>query len=247
MNADEPVGETDLHAYLDGELPPERRRTVERFLVDHPDAAERLAEWAAQGDGIRAAYDAVLAETPPATLVAAAQRGDRPALWRAAAAAVLVATFAGGFLLGGYINRVPSSSLADAGLTAHQLYIPEKIHPVEVTAADRPHLESWLSKRVGLAVAAPDLSASGLALLGGRVAPVAGGAGALFMYENPAGERFTLLVAKAGERDRPLAYHEAGAFGAYDWGGSGYGFVLSGPHDEALLEGLQKKVEAGWL
>lgn len=243
----DPVSEQELHAYLDGELPQERRRAVERFLVDHPEKAELLAEWAAQRDAIAAAYDPVLAEPIPAALAEAARRNGRPPAWRAIAAATLIAAFGGGFLLGAATGGLSRPSLADAGLTAHRLYIPEKIHAVEVTAADRPHLESWLSKRVGLTVAAPDLSASGLTLLGGRVAPANGGAAALFMYENGSGERFTLMVAKTPDPDSRVAYHEAGAFGAFDWGRDGYGFVLSGPHDEALLEKVRKGVEANWF
>lgn len=246
MTDKDPISEFDLHAYLDGELTPERRRAVEAYLAGHPEAAERLAEWAAQGEAIRAAHDPVLSEPLPQDLVAAARRRRRPAPWIAAAAA-LVATFASGYLAGVAFNQGSGETLALAGLQAHQLYIPEKVHPVEVAASDRSHLESWLSKRVGLAVAAPDLAASGLTLLGGRVAPVDGRAGALFMYENTVGERFTLLVAKAPGQDRALAYHEAGAFGAYDWADAGYGFVLAGPHDEARLESLQKSVEANWL
>lgn len=242
----DPVGEQELHAYLDGELPAERRRAVEAWLVAHPDEAERLAEWAAQGERIRAAYDPVLSEpVPPATVAMVRRARARPLRRLAAAAAVLVA-FGGGFAAG-RLTPASDQALAQAGLTAHLLYIPERAHPVEVAAADRQHLESWLSKRVGLAVTAPDLSSAGLNLLGGRVAPVGSRAGALFMYENAAGERFTLLVAKATDGNRPLTYHDAGAYGAYDWSEANYGFVLAGPHDEARLEELQKKVAADWL
>jgi len=244
----EPISDSDLHAYVDGELPDDRRHAVEAHLVANPDAAELLALWAAQREAIRAAYDPVMAEPVPPGLIAAARRGRGAGRWRLAAAAAIVIAFAGGVGAGRISAGLDRPDLlARAGLTAHRLYIPEKIHPVEVTADNRPHLDQWLSRRVGSPVAPPDLTASGLTLLGGRVAPVGTAAGALFMYENAGGERFTLLIARVGERDRPLAYHEAGDFGAYDWSEGGYGFVLAGPHDEARLESLQRDVEANWL
>lgn len=241
MSKDNPITDLDLHAYLDGELPAERQRAVEEYLFTRPDEAERLAAWAADSEAIRSAYDPVAQEPVPERLLRTVTRERRSRYVYAAAAAAAFAVFGAGFGVG----RLPLAGhgedvLARAGLEAHSLYTPEKVHPIEVAADDREHLESWLSKRVGLPVAAPDLSGSGLTLLGGRLAPVNGAPGALFMYENETGERFTLLIARANGQKQPLAYHEAGDFGAYDWGGEGYGYVLAGPHDEARLETLRQ-------
>jgi len=46
--AHDPVTEADLHAWLDGELPDERRAAVERHLADHPDEARRFERYRAQ-------------------------------------------------------------------------------------------------------------------------------------------------------------------------------------------------------
>ena len=37
-----PVTEDELHAYVDNELPAERRGDVEAWLATHPDDAERV-------------------------------------------------------------------------------------------------------------------------------------------------------------------------------------------------------------
>lgn len=240
MNEENPISDLDLHAYLDGELPPERRRAVEAYLVANPGEAERLASWVADADAIRKAYEPVETEPVPERLLRAAAPRKRPLIPYLAGAAAVLAAFVAGFGAGRLPVAVDEDVLARAGLQAHMLYTPEKIHPIEVAASDQPHLENWLSKRVGLPVAAPDLSASGLTLLGGRVAPVNGAAGALFMYENAGGERFTLLVARGERPDRPLSYHEEGNYGAYDWGSSGYGYVLAGPHDGTRLDMLRE-------
>jgi anti-sigma factor RsiW len=40
-----PVTEDELHAYVDNELPGERRGDVEAWLATHPDDAERVHSW----------------------------------------------------------------------------------------------------------------------------------------------------------------------------------------------------------
>ena len=45
-----PVTEDELHAYVDNELPAERRIDVESWLATHPDDAERVQSWRAMAD-----------------------------------------------------------------------------------------------------------------------------------------------------------------------------------------------------
>jgi len=40
-----PVTEDELHAYVDNELPAERRGDVEAWLTTHPECAERVRSW----------------------------------------------------------------------------------------------------------------------------------------------------------------------------------------------------------
>ena len=63
-----PVTDDELHAYVDGELPPERRKTVEGWLATHPDDAARVAAWRAHAELIRVRYGAVAAVRPPIAL-----------------------------------------------------------------------------------------------------------------------------------------------------------------------------------
>jgi len=67
-----PITEFDLHAWLDGQLDPRRRRQVTRYLDAHPDAAQRVAAWRTQQARIRAWTAAVNEEPLPARLTAAA-------------------------------------------------------------------------------------------------------------------------------------------------------------------------------
>jgi len=68
-----PVTEFELHAWLDGQLDPQRRRQVTLHLDAHPDDARRVAAWRAQQEGIRASAAVIDEEPLPAHLLAAAR------------------------------------------------------------------------------------------------------------------------------------------------------------------------------
>ena len=45
------ISQDDLHAYVDGQLPPDRRLAVEAWLAHNPAVASTLAAWQAQNEG----------------------------------------------------------------------------------------------------------------------------------------------------------------------------------------------------
>src|ERR1700710_3151801 len=68
------VTEDELHAYIDNELPAERRGDVEAWLATHPDDAERVESWRAMAAALHARYDSVADEAVPRRLEVAALR-----------------------------------------------------------------------------------------------------------------------------------------------------------------------------
>jgi anti-sigma factor RsiW len=89
--------------------------------------------------------------------------------------------------------------LEQEALTSHVVYAVDRRHPVEVLGSEAPHLQQWLSNRLERIVVAPDLSALGYQLMGGRLlATEHGGAAALLMYEDANHQRLSLLL-------RPMA------------------------------------------
>src|SRR5581483_801894 len=91
-----PVTEDELHAFVDNELPAERRGDVEAWLAAHPDDAERVQSWRAMADALQARYGSVVNEPVPKRLEL--ERLVRPPRrWIAGAvAASLLAFVAGG-------------------------------------------------------------------------------------------------------------------------------------------------------
>ncbi|MFP3803028.1 anti-sigma factor, partial [Paraburkholderia sp. SIMBA_027] len=62
---------------------------------------------------------------------------------------------------------------------------------------EEAHLATWLGKRLAIQnLKVPDLQTLGFHLVGGRLLPVDGKPGAMFMYEDQGGERLTVLVGR---------------------------------------------------
>src|ERR1700710_821347 len=91
-----PVTEDELHAYVDNELPAERRGDVEAWLATHADDAERVQSWRTMAEALHARYDGVADEAVPKRLEIE-RLVRQPRKWMAGAiAASLLAFIAGG-------------------------------------------------------------------------------------------------------------------------------------------------------
>jgi anti-sigma factor RsiW len=241
VDRDAPILEAELHAYVDGELPADRRAAVRAWLAAHPDDAARVAAWQAQADLINARYAGVAQEpVPPRLDLNRLGRIDRR--WTRLAVAAAVAAFVLGGLAGWFGRETWTGGIGGLrvfttdAIDAHKLYVVEVRHPVEVAGTEEAHLVQWLSKRLGYDVRAPDLARIGLKLVGGRLLPGASGAGAaLLMYEGPSGERFTIYCARSGAPETALRYQEAGPVAAFYWVDDNKGYVVAGPADRDRL------------
>src|SRR5690242_10591424 len=90
------VTEDELHVYVDGELPADRREAVETWLASHPDDAARVAAWRAQAEAIRARYGAVIHEPVSDRLTLREITRSRRSWGTVAAAAAVLAFVIGG-------------------------------------------------------------------------------------------------------------------------------------------------------
>jgi anti-sigma factor RsiW len=68
------MDEADLHALVDGELTPQRRREVEDHLLQHKEDAALVENWRRQNAALRSAFESVAREIPPLSLRNAAAR-----------------------------------------------------------------------------------------------------------------------------------------------------------------------------
>jgi anti-sigma factor RsiW len=241
-----PVTEDELHAYVDNELPAERRGDVEAWLTAHPDDAERVQSWRAMADALHARYGAVVNEQVPQRLeLERLERRPRRWIYSSIAAAVLafMAGAGAGWAAHGMASE-PSAfrSLTLDALNAHRLYVVEVRHPVEVPGSQRAHLQAWLTKRCGWPVRAPELGGAGLKLVGGRLLPGPAGPASFLMYQSASGERFTIYAAKASTETSQMRYTTLDNDGALFWADRGVGYVVTGSSNRARLTTVARQV-----
>jgi anti-sigma factor RsiW len=245
IDRDQIVSEDELNAYVDGELPAERLGAVETWLTTHPDDAMKVAAWRQQAEVIRTRYGAVINEKPPRRLnvdrLTRRRRGALAAAIAATVAALLVGGAAGWTAHGAVVASPSNLALftTDA-LDAYRLYTVEVRHPVEVPGDQQPHLQDWLSKRVGSQLRPPDFGKLGLKLVGGRLLPGPTGATAFFMYEGASGERFTLYCGRTADQQTALRYTAGERNAAYYWVEGNLAYVLSGPPQQDRLHEIAK-------
>ena len=224
-----PVGEVELHTYVDGEPSEDARREIEAWLRAHPEDAERVRAYGEQNALLRSLYNPVLDEPVPPALLAV-----RPRAWPryAAAAAIFVLGIGLGWLVRGQF--VPAqggpASFARQAAMAHAVYAPEVRHPVEVSATEEQHLVGWLSKRLGTTLKAPHLAPLGYELVGGRLLSGPQGPVAHFMYQDSRGQRLTLYVSRQrGEpRDTAFRFSQEDRVSVFYWVDGNFGYALSG-------------------
>jgi len=232
----EPVTESDLQAYADGELPESRRADVAAWLAAHPDDAERIEGYRRLAEELRGTYESVLDEPVPERL----SRALRPARARRVALIGLwvVLSAALGGIAGWHLHSTqvlpaaatdPADMMARRAAVAHATYSPEVRHPVEVGADQEAHLVKWLSKRLGTQLRAPQLESVGYSLVGGRLLPGESGPAAHFMYQCNRGTRVTLYVRGDMGSNRSTAFRFAreGNVRVFYWVDSKMGYALS--------------------
>jgi anti-sigma factor RsiW len=258
-----PPTEAELHAWVDGQLRPDRVAAVVHWLQQSPTDAERVRAWKSQRQALQALGNGVLDEDIPLHLVHIV-RPQRSFSWQQglAACVLLSVGFAGGWSL--HPPAKPSLMASAAAppfvreaQAAHVVYTPEKRHPVEVGAQEQAHLVQWLSRRLGTPLKAPILDTEGFTLVGGRL--LAGDDAqprALFMYENSAGQRVTLHIstmpasapppesqgAAVAPANAEFQFNRVNDTETFYWVEDHLGYALSGNLPRAIMAQLAERV-----
>ncbi len=261
MSSMNPITEAELHAFVDGQLTPERQREIEAALAQRPEEAQRVQSYRDQKRELRALFDPVQGETlPPRLLNAARPRAPWYAQrWVAGLAIALISGTAGWGLHGALQPAAPSSAaaagFAQRAAVAHAVYTPEQRRPVEVDAAHEDQLVTWLSKRMGAPMKPPHLQALGYALEGGRLLPGGQGPVAQFMYRDAGGHRLTLYVsneigdlsgsasgARGSNAETAFRFAREGQVNVFYWVEGRFGYAISAEADRAVLADVASEV-----
>jgi anti-sigma factor RsiW len=263
------IDEDDFQAFVDGQLPPDRRRAVMAYLASRPDEASRMDDYRTLSEALHLAYDEVLHEPLPKRLRIDHYRGQSswagrltdwiglarlgPVMRFAGVALLLAASGGGGWLMSERYNgapiETPGMSFARQAANAHLVFAPDLRHPVEFGADQQDSLLLWLSERLGEALHAPNLQASGFNLVGGRLLPASGQPAAQLMYENPDAQRVTLYIRARwatplnGAQEGSVSFASEGAVSMVYWIEGKLAYALIGPMDREQLFSAAKTIQ----
>ncbi|MEQ3670417.1 anti-sigma factor [Pseudophaeobacter sp.] len=215
---------------IDGELSHEEIEQLDRHLATHQDDAALHRKLKRQSE--------IISETVPipTTVHLRSLRGkkqpvSRPALRIAASIALLAVGIGIGLFLPRNPGGAPTdlATFANQASAAHSLYVTEVLHPVEVGASEKGHLQAWLSNRLGAAIIAPQLGETGYSLIGGRLLPSGDRAAALFMYENERGDRLSLMATHGGsQQSQSFRFQEKSGYLVVFWRDGPWQYSLVG-------------------
>lgn len=197
----------ELHAYVDGQLPDERRAAVDAWLAANPDAAERVRGWRRDADALRSTWGGTATlPAEPRLDPARIRRRLRVERWTGmgrAAALVMALGLGGasGWLLhgmrGGSDNALP---MADA-VTAYRLLADQQVS-MDFEGDRMDGLQDWLAQNFAAAGRVPDLSSQGYTLQGARMLSTPEGAAAMLVYEDWQGATLGVYIRPRPQRLR---------------------------------------------
>jgi anti-sigma factor RsiW len=234
------IEELDLLAYADDLLDPARREEVETYLRQDLEAAQRVADYRAQNQAIRAAYGHIAAEAPPARLVEVAHRRIGKSRWPSplkfgAVAAAMAAAGFFGWSLNTPTSSIPqpSDALIEASLALHSDWSPRVETAAEVAADGNSLVPKALAAEpegeLVLRITPPDLSSLGLRLLAMRPTSSQGLEGVQLIYMDAQGERMSLfLLPTAGGNPGPIMVGQGGGGKLAYWRDGPIAFALIG-------------------
>lgn len=250
------IAGTDLHGYIDGELPVYRRAEVEAYLAAHPSHAALLAEFSAATLSLHGLYGIGPPANPridelTAELDRALRRRRRTHRLARLAAAVLVLAGGTGIVsaLHGRIGGAEDRFLAftQQATDAHVLLAGNRSLPADAAQGGETAAVTWLSQRLtGVPLRAPDLRSFGYALSVERILPSDSGPAAQLMYESQeALQPVTLFIGK-GKAAKPTAftYVQNDDLSIFYWQEGPFAYSLAGNLDRAGLLALAEEAKA---
>ena len=207
MTDQTPITEADLHAYIDGELPPDRAAAVGTALAADPAAAARMAAFAADKAALAAAFRPIAAEPVPAAWIARIEQAAAAAVpprrrtpprtgWIMALAACLVMAIGAGALL--RLSAPPTDPILAQAEAARLARVAPLTMLAGAPLADASSRDALLTSAVGLKLHAPDL-----AKLGWHLAELdTYQAAASLRYRSNDGRALTLYVRRSSGTPR---------------------------------------------
>lgn len=248
----------ELHGLVDGQLGPAEAAAAEERLERDPELRARVEAWARHRDLIREAADAmepgtVNLKTSVLERELARQLSRRS--WQsrltgvgmrrvAAGIALFVAGWGAHGLTGSGGVSLPYPGYVAEGIGAHQVFAYDAMRPVEFTPEASEVALDWISAKLQRKVSDPTLDALGLTLVGSRLQGTREGPLAQFIYEDAAGNRFSLIMAPhpEGTPAEALKYASAGDERVGYWSDAAFDYAITARASDAEIEAMMREV-----
>ncbi len=208
-----PVGEAELHGYVDGELDRERQAAVRTHLSVSPEDSARVESWRRQNEAIRAAFPPVDPSKLPWPLLVLPEKAAGHGFHRLheswLAYRVVLAFVSGAFLSGSMAFFASRLNLRDVSLPSPAAVMPAVANDsiVEQALASLGEFEAQAAGRSSQNVVQqgprpavpvmPALSDGGLKLAGIRSVPYGSRQMLCAYYATPGGGHIALCAGKA--------------------------------------------------
>src|SRR6516164_1272176 len=254
------IDDTDLMAYVDGELPPERRAEVEAAVASSADVARRLSAMRASALPYAAAFDAQILPPVPQELSrriadlasrdSHRQQGRRlawPKLAGAFAAGVLCCALAFKLLVPGTADFASTAQVAPwikAVANYQQLYSRATLTHVSEDPQLSARILNDLQAADGLKVSVPDLRGAGLSFKRLQRLSFNQQAVVQMVYLPERGEPIALCITRDARPDETPHAQQIGELGTVAWRQGNLGYVLLGRASTEALMDLGRRIAA---
>ena len=246
-----PVIEEDLHAYVDRQLPPDRRPVVERYLQDHSEPARRVGAYITQREALRAALAGPASEPIPPRLnpplMFQKRRSERQIVWRMAATILLTLGLggAGGWGLHVGYDRFEQRHQDTFGQQAAAAYLTlAQANPQPLQVASIGNLSTSVSKALGVPVEFHDTAEAGFTLVSGWVLPAPNGQAVQLAFRDVHDNKVITmyLEGRPGAKETPFRRVAGGGVPTVAWEDDDLACAISGTLEPAQLEQVGRRI-----
>jgi anti-sigma factor RsiW len=192
------VTELDLHAYIDGELSPERAAAVEAAMAGDPALAERVRDFQADRQALVDTYRRLADAPVPAALLKAASTPPRRRRPRIIGCAFAAAAALAACLVLVLMPRAPRDPAIEQAMTARD---NARIPSQELKGHDLASVDAAakaMSDMLGNSMRVPDLSRAGFALVS---TDIYGSEAVQLRYEDARQRLFTVFLRPSAGPD----------------------------------------------
>lgn len=252
------VSETNLNAYLDGQLPPDQTTNLEARFAEDAEASNRLDAMTEQKKALRAALMAMPAsEGSPKTLDLEQRLASRlrqrerisSGTWAAgswlrkvAAAVLLVAAGWGGHMTYADLSHPLPEYVAEAA-GAHLVFADNPLRPADVDPTQPLQMASWLSSRLGKSITVPSLEPLNISFISARLLGTKEGPLAQVVYEDQDSHRMTLSIAPHSYQGNTGIIHaERDGVNLAYWSDAELSYVLAAKTTAAQIEVIAAEI-----